>query len=323
MMNATTQNPDINLLIPDPWTVDLRSMPKNFQKLGKSIKNLSTNYLSLSIFEKISAFVTVSKLLRYVGVISFFKILAFGLYWCFKTNFKNVVFIGLYELVMLKVAITLKTKNKFDRTILFFNIFAHIQHHYWKFDRSISNVEILFGKEIFKKIIDELESHDFFNQKFIIHNALNQENCVNKEDWVLYRPISHRLLFEELLRSTNFEINEAMTNDGYLSFKTEEEANKAICKLNNWFLEGKELFQLSQMKQKVFYRPSSFKTLGLEVLISNTSLGKKLHFFDFFQFVARRTGRHIQSFNFITNINDISHSDFTNASLGKKVFRKI
>ena len=321
MMNATTEYPNKNLLIPDPWTVDLKSLPKDFQKLGESMNNVATNYLNLSILEKLTAFISVAKLLKYVGFIYFFKILIFGLYWGFKTKFKNLVFIGMYELILLKVAISLKEANKYDRTILFFNIFAHIQHHHWKFKNDKPSIELCFGKEVFIKMIKALKYKGFFDEKFIIHNALNQENCINKEDWVLYRPKSHKLLFEKLLDTTSFDICEAMTNDGYINFDSDQDANNNILKLNNWFLNDEKLLNLSRKNNKVFYRLNFVNSVSNNVIIYNLDKSKKLYFFDFFKFVTRRTGRHIQSFNFATNINGLYYPGIDNANLGTRVFR--
>jgi hypothetical protein len=322
MMNGTTINPNKNLIIPDPWTVDLESMPQDFQKLGESINNLATNYLNLSFFEKLSTFISISKLLKYVGILYFSKVLIFGTYWGFKTKFKNLVFIGIYELLLLRIAISLRTNKEYDRTILFFNTFAHIQHHYWKFKNNKPSAELAFGKEVFDWMIKILKKNDFFNQKYIIHNGLNQENCVNKEDWILYQPINHRLLFEKLLESSNFNTHEAMTNDGYLSFNSISDAEIAISKLNEWFLNGNKLFSLSRKDNKVFYRPYSFKPIRPDSKIHNLNQSNFFHFFDFFKFITRRTGRHIQSFNFITNVNDLYYPGINNANLGSRVFNE-
>ena len=108
----------------------------------------------------------------------------------------------------------------------------------------------------------------------------------------------------------------------YLSFNSISDAELAISKLNEWFLNGSKLFSLSRKDNKVFYRPYSFKPIRPDSKIHNLNQSNFFHFFDFFKFITRRTGRHIQSFNFITNVNDLYYPGINNANLGSRVFNE-
>lgn len=323
MMNGYTTLERKHVVFPDPWSIDLGSVSPEFQEIASSISALARDYLNLTIEKKIRAVWAILKLRSYLKFTDYCWVAKALVRWSWRLRGTSLLYIGIYELLMARVFTRVAhEKNIQGLKLLFQNLWAHIQHHYWNRGDSLAKEAVLFGEWALGQNISYLDQNSFFSKPWMIINGLDQENCIGKEDWVLYRPVSHKALFEKLLPGQDFYIREAMTNDGHLDFSSADEVENAHELLGQWMLDGDSLLSVERSGLSLFYRPKRFTTLSPDALIVNRVTGEVLRFFDFFDFVARRTGRHVKTFHYMTNDETLVTEDMTIAKVGQIVFSR-
>ncbi len=302
VMNATTEYSSRNIVIADPWSGEIDRVHKDFRDAVGFVKKFAGNYLDLSLKDKILGFGSLLRLHQYLSVRDWVWVVRIIARYGLSLRFRPLLFIAIYEYLMLKMGIKVAKIYQLDQVgMFFFNTFAHIQHHYWdptdKFHRQCLD----FGSTVLRDILSVCRSEGILDGYWLICNGLDQENCVGIEDWMLYRPKSHARLFERLLPSKTFGVREAMTNDGRLIFETDIEADLGLRALANWRVDNEPLFVLERCSNQIFYRPFSFRKRSKNSLVNNSETPERFGFFDEFVEITTRSGRHIQSHSYVAS----------------------
>jgi len=127
----------------------------------------------------------------------------------------------------------------------------------------------------------------------ICTNALSQKNTNKEKEWVLYRQ-KDQSQFLKAIGVRAVKVEPLMTNDAHIFFENSEECNRAKEILNNTSINGKKLFLLescSQDPKKLFYRIEYADKVSQETPFQTKE--KTLKFFDYFEEIVTRTGKHI------------------------------
>ena len=185
----------------------------------------------------------------------------------------------------------MKYKNKYkpDLNILFLNSLAHAQHKAWNkiilvkiLNSPLKTIDMIFGM-----LLNQLDKKD----AILILNGLGQEN-VDGADYYIYRQINPEDFIKDLgLKYHHLE--QCMTNESHIFFKSKEELDKAFIILEEANVNGNKFFYVERDKydpNKLFYQIDYFKLLGKDTKLSISN--KELCFYKYFAILARRTGAH-------------------------------
>ena len=121
------------IFIPDPWTFSESAYPASFQGLIALPRYLAKNYLDFSKLTALrSGSSLLTTLLRSVKASDFIdglRVFGRGIV-CFGPT--NLVFIAFFEYLSAMAFIRAVEQNRPGAAIVFINMLAHVQHHYWK-----------------------------------------------------------------------------------------------------------------------------------------------------------------------------------------------
>jgi hypothetical protein len=293
------------VFIPDPWTFSEDTYPAEYQGLIDLPRYLAKNYLD---FSKAKAFrkgmrllTTVVRLTRWRDFVDGLLFLQRGLR---KFGPTNVVFIVFFEYLSAMAFIRAVEEHGPDAAIIFINMLAHVQHHYWTTLDGADCPQIEFAatavNQIFGKIILRC---DGLRRRVAVLNALSQ-GCTNDEPpWILYRPNNHAKLMETIgVKAARVE--PLMTYDAHLFFANAEDAVIGASILRSAKIIGKSLFFVELDEHdplKLFYRVAM--TDPLQPDAEFTYRNSAARFSDHFTAIVRRTGKHLQKGDLFTNFD--------------------
>lgn len=280
--------------LPDPWTVSEQGYPHELNALLDPIRYVSQNYLNRSTSIVVKKVIGLLKLIFKNGLgWRLLKEIPLLIKNVIRYKAKSFVFISFAD--YLSTLLFLKYKKRFnpDFSLIFLNSLAHLQHHHWKDVDPIKNEPIVYGLKMLDRILGEIFSAIGEKEVLLVANALSQKNTSEEEPWILYRQVDQSG-FLHAIGIKYAKVESLMTHDAHIFFDHEHDTAIAKEKLASIEILGKKLFlveEYPQDKTKLFYR-----ICFTDAVFDNTPFivgGKEIQFFDLFQKVVTRTGKHI------------------------------
>lgn len=316
VMNGNRRNAvRCKVFVPDPWTFSEDAYPAAYQGLIALPRYLAKNYLD---FSKLTAarkgFDLVRTLLRSTKASDFID--GLRMFWRGFRQFgpTNAVFIVFFEYLSAMAFIRAVECTRPDAAIVFINMLAHVQHHYWKSGDGSDCPQIAFAAtaadEIIGKILARCEAVTG-SGRVALMNALSQTCTIEEPPWILYRPNNHAALLSFLGLEAK-RVEPLMTYDAHVFFANAEAAAGGASILQGARIEGKPLFFVepdSHDPCKLFYRVAMSDPVepDAEFVYRN----KAARFADYFTAIVQRTGKHNQNGDLFANF-DIGHKSLPN-----------
>lgn len=160
--------------------------------------------------------------------------------------------------------------------MIFLNSLAHFQHNNWD-ENENEKYYFMLTEEIFKKILEIKKLY----RSILIFNGFTQKKI--RAEFLL-RPRNPRVFLKNL--NINFiNLEQDMTNGGFLYFSSKTEIKKAIIILSNFNLFGMKLFYVKKYpNNSLFYKIQikCFTKLNIEKIkkINSSNIKKYLAFYD-------------------------------------------
>jgi len=306
-MNATRGTATHCLFfLPDPWTASEKAYPEELNQLLDPLRFSSKNYLGNVATHIAGQLKGMIKLIRSYGL---GKEIAKQIPWLLKNliRFKGAHFVFIAFAEYLSTSLFLAFKKKFnpDFSLLFINLLAHLQHHYWTGFDYEKNQKLECGLKVLDKILGKIFASLEKEDLFLAANALSQKNTNDEKPWILYRPLDHQR-FLNCVGIFPSKIEPLMTHDAHLFFETEKECQRAVNLLKSALINGKHLFLVEtypEFPNKLFYRIDFTDKVSLDTLFSVHN--KTLRFFDYYKGIVQRTGKHIPLGTIFCNLDKL------------------
>ena len=307
VMNGDRRSAELcEVFIPDPWTFSENAYPSAYQGLIDLPRYLAKNYLDFS------KFTATRKGLRLAGTllrqtnggdfIDGLRVLRRGLA---QFGASNAVFIVFFEYLSAMAFIRAVEHYRPGAAIIFLNMLAHVQHHYWKSLDGASCPQIDFAAAAVDEILGKIQSRcaEIVGGRLALMNALSQDCTSEEEPWLLYRPNNHAKLMEFIGVNAS-RIEPLMTYDAHAFFASTDERQRGMQRLQSVKLEGKPLFFVERDARdacRLFYRVDFHDLVRNEAqFVYGNSTAR---FLDHFSTIVQRTGKHIQKGDLFTNFH--------------------
>lgn len=289
-MNSTNDIKSSAYFIPDPWTKTAPDKSfwsnKIYTTISYFVKNNSNKSLS------------INKILWLLIIFAnFFKCKNIFLYLKLIFNFKNKWNKALFlDLLLSDIHLNFINKKKPNFTNIFFNGFAHIQHHYFLLSKNLDKKFKI--PEWYKKEEDPFEDamevynrilkqhFDLENYDLIVATGLSQEPYDILKFY--YRLKNHKNFFKNFQNIKS--INELMSRDFILNFQNTPDCDFAEKKINEVILNNKKFFSVDNRGNSLFVTliyPNEIKKSDTIKL-----LGSEIKIYDHVSFVAIKNGKH-------------------------------
>jgi len=276
---------------PDPWSSEEKAYPKELNNLLELPRYVAKNYLSLNAVQLIKKSLKAFKFFLKIKNLNLSRILFVKLIQSFFGPGLNIhTLTTLLDYLLVLYFCREKLNKNPDLSIIFLNHIAHLQHHFWLKSPNI-HPQMEHGLKICDEIIEKLlESVNDDKEKILIINALKQKRS-GKEGIQVYRQIDPRKVLKRL-SVDDVDIEQNMTNDGTLTFKSESKANRAFKILSNCHIDtGEKLFFVERIsKYKLFIQLNLNHNIEEGTLIINGN--EFVPFYELFSNLIR-TGSHI------------------------------
>jgi hypothetical protein len=301
--------------IPDPWTFAEDAWPPKYQGLIALPRYLAKNYLDFSKLTAARKGVDLVRTLVRSTKGSDFRD-GLRIFWRGLRQFgpTNAVFIIFFEYLSAMAFIRSVEEDRPQAAIIFINMLAHVQHHYWQTGDGSDCPQIAFAAfavdEILGKLLTRCGSK-IGDNRVVLMNALSQTCTIEEPPWILYRPNNHVALVAFLgVKATRVE--PLMTYDAHVFFANQEDAAAGTAILEGARIEGKPLFYVEPDAHdplKLFYRVAMTDPVGsdAEFIYRN----KAARFAEYFTAIVQRTGKHNQNGDLFANF-EIGRQKFLN-----------
>jgi hypothetical protein len=291
-MNGVRKKSTHNLFfLPDPWVYAEAGYPDTIANLLRLPRYVSKNYRDIRFPLLMKELVTFIKSVISLGMVpGFIKMMGTAMWQRFKGYKTDYTLIVPYEVMAIELFIKLLSQKRPEVSFLFINSLAHLQHHYWVSGKISS--EIGWGLQKIDSALGRL-LEQFPDASFVVHNGLSQMNTNHEPAWVLYRQKNPEEFFKAL-GIVFSEVEQNMTHDGHLLFKTEQDLNNGIEILESACVNEDPLFLVERRHEgnlSLFYRLDYTDELGDEAIMKCED--RHFRFFDLFDRVVVRTGKHI------------------------------
>jgi hypothetical protein len=277
MNSKLNYNKNIDLYFPDPWNYNDAPYPKNLQSLYLLPNYYAKNYLDFSILRIIYlALIFFVGCLKNNQLIFFLKKTLFFSKIIYKIGIKNFLLFFVLDLVSINILYERLKIKKSQFSMIFLNSLAHFQHNNWD-ENENEKYYFMLTEEIFKKILEIKKLY----RSIIIFNGFTQKKI---EAEFLLRPKNPSVFLKNL--NINFiNLEQDMTNGGFLYFSNTAEIEKAINILSNFNLFGMKLFYVKKYpNNSLFYKIQikSLVKLNLDKIkkINGGNIRKNLAFYD-------------------------------------------
>jgi hypothetical protein len=276
--------------LPDPWTFSETAYPRELNDFLALPRYYSKNYLHLRTKQIIKNGIRILKFLSKLEILRvIIGLLPTFVKTVLRHGIKNYVLFSLFDVINAKVFQVYHDKYKPDFSIIFLNSMAHAQHHLWTEKSGISK-EMQYALVMIDRAMSTIFDNNP-NEDLVILNALTQVQSFDDEDY-LFRQRNPQA-FLQMAGIKHARIEQLMTNDAHVFFDTQEDLEKAFNLLSDATIDGVKVFDVKKYKDqlKLFYQFDYWKAIESEAkLIIN---GKSLVFFDLFDCVVRRSGKHV------------------------------
>jgi hypothetical protein len=301
------------VFIPDPWTFSQDAYPDQFRGLIALPRYLAKNYLDFSKWaaarKAYDLVITLLKLTKGSDFIDGLKIFWRGLR---RFGSTNAVFIVFFEYLSAMAFIRTVEKIRPDAAIVFINMLAHVQHHYWKSGDGSDCPQIAFAAFATDEILGKLLARSRWavgGGRVALMNALSQTCTADEPPWILYRPNNHANLVSFLgIEASGVE--PLMTYDAHVFFATPEQTARGAKILEGARINNKPLFFVEPSSHdpcKLFYRVAMSDPVNPDAAFVYGN--KAARFADHFTAIVQRTGKHNEN-------GDL----FANFEIGRKAF---
>ncbi len=304
-MNLLNDFKYCHYFIPDPWTrtkvtgnlfhkslYKTLSFSVNNNSSGKiGFKNLLVFAVSVIMYSKFKFWPNLIKL-TYKALVK-------------KQKWAKALFLDLF---IHNFNLSLKNKYNPNISVVFFNSFAHIQHHYFlnsKFSTSLNKNPNWYIKSKDDPIYDAITIFDQIfkdyidsNHKIFLATGLSQSPA-NKPVFY-YRLNDHREFLNKFGILTG-DIIPRMTRDFTINFKNKEEAKESEERLNNILLNGKSIFDIDNRGDSLFVILKYPDEITDKDYFNNESIKEKAS--ENVSFVAIKNGIHNQTGYIFHNFN--------------------
>jgi hypothetical protein len=306
VMNGSRRKAErCEVFIPDPWAFSEDAYPSGFQSLVSLPRYLAKNYLD---FSKLKAALEGAKLIGRLVVSMRFSDFVAGLrvFWKGYSRFgpANVVFIVFFEYLSAMAFIRVVERLKPDAAVVFLNMVAHVQHHYWKDRSGLECPQLQYTVASVDEILGKIRARctaAMKDDRVAVLNALSQ-GCTSEEDpWILYRPKSHEALIE-LIDISAVRVEPLMTYDAHVFFADQAAAAHGIEVLSTVMVGEIPLFHVEadpHNKRKVFYRVALHDPVDEAARL--TFNNRSALFAEHFVAIVQRTGKHTPAGDLFTN----------------------
>lgn len=295
VMNGACQSANkVSFFLPDPWTFTEDARPAALNNLLDLPRYVAKNYQHLS---KMTMVKKAWKLLSFIatsgqGKAIFKEVLALGKA-LLKHGKHHFVFISFFDYIQTRLFSEYKKKYNPKVSILFLNSLAHIQHHHWREGEDTVTPQIRHGLEQLDRVFGFL-FETFPQDAIVVHNGLSQMNTNHEKPWVLYRQ-KDPAGFLKALNIPALRVEQHMTHDGHVFFANEHDRDVAFTALRYATLLQKPLFLVEKNTHdpcKLFYQ-LKFTDKLTDKQCTFIYQDKAYRFFDYFDEIVTRTGRHI------------------------------
>lgn len=284
----------VNFFLPDPWTFQEQGYPKKLNHLLDLPRYISKNYQNLNPFKLLTKGLGLIHFILTSGVSLKIVRHTFKLFSDLsKLGKKHFVYISYFDYISTLLFCEYKRKYNPQCAIIFLNSLAHLQHHHWKKGPHTVTPEILHGLKAIDNIFAYLFA-TFPDNAFVVHNGLSQMNTNHERAWILYRQ-KDPMRFLKALNVPAIAVEQHMTHDGHVFFAKQDDCQKAYVDLKAATIEGKPLFHVEFNEHdncKLFYMLKFTDELTNEK-VTFRFRGQDYLFFDHFDSIVKRTGRHI------------------------------
>ncbi len=302
------------LYVPDPWSYDERATPPQLETLLALPRHMATHYLDpgaskllLSTLRSASYFLPPS---QWPIAARFAAKLLSGIAACGA----NVhTFAGLLDYLGALVFLREKMRSKPDLSVIFLNLVAHSQHHFWTAGRDYDQ-RLLYAIRVADAIVALLLESLDPDEAVICMNSMRQENVAGRGFFV-YRQIDPDRTINRL-GVAGGTVQQCMTNESHILFDTVQEADAAEQQLRSLTLgDGSPLLFLERdHPTKVFAQICIDNPVPPDARIVGT--GIDVAFYDLFALVCERTGAHTQTGDLYYKSIDIGPGPLFNHQIG-------
>ena len=294
-MNASRGRAELaKFFLPDPWTASENAYSEELQALLDPIRYLSTNYLNRSNKIFLKKLKGIFRLFRANGLVwAFLKELLYLSKNLLQYGCKSFVFISIFDYLSTLLFVQYKKRYDPDFSILFLNSLAHLQHHHWKQLNPMQSPPLVYGLRYIDKILGVLFDAIEEGEVFFVANALSQKNTSEEKPWILYRQKDQKQFLDQL-NIAHTRVESLMTHDAHIYFASEKMMQLAKKALSNLSVFGQKLFLVEESaedRNKLFYRIAFTDEIPAETMFLHA--GVEYRFFDLFQVIVKRTGKHI------------------------------
>jgi hypothetical protein len=293
-MNATRGAADqCRFFLPDPWTFSEPAYPDRINDLLALPRYYSKNYLDVSVWEFVKGSL---RLARYaVGSGAMLRLLALTpliLRGVAGIGINNAILFSAFDLFSAALFAAKRTEDSPQFSLIFLNSIAHLQHHHWRQSTPLGK-ELRFGLRAIDRVLGMLFENSAAGDVLIVMNALTQKNVSSGTKLICYRQINPAR-FLHSIGIPHERVEQLMTNDAHVFFKTAAERDDAVRALAEVQISGKPFFQVEpdpQCALKLFYQVICWDELPDDAsLLIN---GHRVGLFDHFGIQGIRTGAHI------------------------------
>ncbi|MFI4938622.1 MAG: hypothetical protein ACHQJ6_08995 [Candidatus Berkiellales bacterium] len=291
-MNSSCNQKNVLFFLPDPWTFSEEAVPKVLNRLLALPRYLAKNYRNLKPWDIVAKAINLFRFIATSGVGGKIFKESIKLFFPLRKFSKQSVFIVFFDYIATLFFIQYKKRYLPQCAFLFLNSLAHLQHHHWR--EGGVTPEILFGLQTLEKIFAALFKA-FPHDALVVHNGLSQMNTHHEKPWVLYRQ-KDPIKFLKALEIPFVRVEQNMTHDGHAFFATPEACQQAYSDLTAAKIQQQALFHVEINPSdpcKLFYQLSFTDQMENKKEVVFEFRGKAYRFFNFFDEVITRTGRHI------------------------------
>lgn len=282
--------------LPDPWTFSEPGYPHGVGEIVDFPRYYSKNYLNPNKLLLAQNGLKLLKQLMVTGAL--FRSMRDWPFWIrsiAKLGLKNYVQFSIFEHLSTLMFLHYRRRYKPQCCSVFLNLIAHIQHYYWSKGPLTLTPEIDFGLECTERIL-----RDIFNQiderdAVMVLNALSQKNTNNEDPWIMYVQKKPKL-FLPSIGIPAVKIEQLMTNDAHVFFASRADRDHYFEVMKSAQVNGSPLFYAEKNDQdetKLFYRLDFFSELEPDAKIEME--GQRIPFFEHFEKIVVRTGKHTQA----------------------------
>ena len=247
-------NKYLNYYLPDPWNFKDKTWPKNLMGLYFLPNYYAKNYLKFSFLKffyySIIFFITLIQNSKFLNLV---EDLLLALKVILKRGIKNYILFFTYDLIQLNIFNYNNSKKKSSFAMIFLNSIAHYQHNNWN-EKKNEKYFFLFTEKIFSKILLLKKKY----KSILIFNGFTQKKIQSQ---YLLRPKDPKKFISKFVKFKNLE--QDMTNGGFIFFKNKKEINNSIKILNKIYIKNKKVFQIKKFRGNCIYYKMNIKSLKI------------------------------------------------------------